>query len=448
MKKVLDWVKAHMLIVIFGAITLIVLPAGFVASMMWNGSIRTTAQTEFDDTKRQLDGQTKVSYALPAVLEGESSDSDSRPPNRAVTRFYAEQKERRIDQVRRVVDQAVERNRNGHEPVIEGLFPRPESDSELVRLRMSKELLRTLRGGPRTASAYNELLSAVNAGEPIDPGTLDAQLSEFASQEREKLELSADEGRLSPEQDEQLTERVRERRLALVAGRAREISTYADLDAVRPTQGSRGGSTLPLSDPEQISAAEAFTWQWDYWVVEKVLGVIRAANTDAREIPTDVADSPVKRIDSIVVKEATLAATNAGADDGGSFRGRGAPAGPVSSGDWPAAYQAKTSNELYDVRMVRMELTVATRKLPLLLEAFEREGLMRVVDLDVRALDAEAELAAGYYFGTDHVSSATLVVETVWLREWTKAYMPPAVRTALGIPADEPVTDSEPTDEP
>jgi hypothetical protein len=27
-------------------------------------------------------------------------------------------------------------------------------------------------------------------------------------------------------------------------------------------------------------------------------------------------------------------------------------------------------------------------------------------------------------------------IETLWLRSWTKAYMPPAVREQLGIPED------------
>ena len=451
MKKVMDWAKAHLLIVVFVAMIVVLIPAGVVGSMMWNGSIHKKAQGAYDETKRKLDSQTKVSYALPAVFEGESAESVSRPPNRAVTRFYAEQKARRTEQVKRVVDEAVETNRDDHTVLIDGLFP--TASNELTRLSLSRDLLRRLRGGPRTTSAYAGLLSSVNAGTPLDSASIDAQVNDFATQEREKLELSATDGKLSDAQQQELTERVRERRLALVASRAREISVYADLSAVLPTEGrSPGVASLPLDNPAQISATDAFAWQWDYWVAQKILEVVREANTDARGIPTrSVAESPVKRVDALTIQAAQFGAAGGGGgdsyDDFGGGRGGGRAQAPGSgggaTGDWPAIYQAKKATDLYDVRLVRLELTVATAKLPFVLDAFERAGLMRVVDMDVSALDAQAELDAGYYFGTDHVSRATLVVETVWLREWTKAFMPPAVRTALGIPLDQPAADTD-----
>ena len=46
MKPVVNWVKAHWMIVACAAVILIVLPAGYVGSMLWNDSIKTARERE------------------------------------------------------------------------------------------------------------------------------------------------------------------------------------------------------------------------------------------------------------------------------------------------------------------------------------------------------------------------------------------------------------------
>ena len=61
---------------------------------------------------------------------------------------------------------------------------------------------------------------------------------------------------------------------------------------------------------------------------------------------------------------------------------------------------------------------------------------MTVLDADIYSIDPWDLISQGYYIGTDYPVRVEMEIETLWLRSWTKAYMPPAVREQLGIPED------------
>ena len=64
-------------------------------------------------------------------------------------------------------------------------------------------------------------------------------------------------------------------------------------------------------------------------------------------------------------------------------------------------------------------------------------------NLRIEPTDAFAATERGLYYGPEPVCSVTMTLETVWLREWTTPFMPPATRTALGIaPEAAPASDS------
>ena len=51
--------------------------------------------------------------------------------------------------------------------------------------------------------------------------------------------------------------------------------------------------------------------------------------------------------------------------------------------------------------------------------------------------DPYQAVAEGFFYGAEPVSNVTLQLETLWLRAWTKLFMPPALKAALGIPSGE-----------
>jgi hypothetical protein len=96
---------------------------------------------------------------------------------------------------------------------------------------------------------------------------------------------------------------------------------------------------------------------------------------------------------------------------------------------------------MYDLRQVNVKAVVSAKNIPKWLDAIAKTNFMTVLDMDVDAIDAFDHLKQGYYYGNDPVVTVTLRIETAWLREWTKKYMPADVRAELGIAPDAPPVD-------
>ena len=93
----------------------------------------------------------------------------------------------------------------------------------------------------------------------------------------------------------------------------------------------------------------------------------------------------------------------------------------------------ETDNQLYDVRHIEAEMIIATRHIPLFLNALATTNFMTVLDIDLERVEPLADLAEGYYYGEDHVVKARFLIESLWLREWVAPLMPPEVRGPRGI---------------
>jgi len=77
-------------------------------------------------------------------------------------------------------------------------------------------------------------------------------------------------------------------------------------------------------------------------------------------------------------------------------------------------------------------------KLPALINSISSYNFMTVLDADIYAVDQWEQVENGYYAGTDFAVRVELEIETLWLRSWTKEFMPASVREQLGVAADEP----------
>jgi hypothetical protein len=97
----------------------------------------------------------------------------------------------------------------------------------------------------------------------------------------------------------------------------------------------------------------------------------------------------------------------------------------------------RSSNPLYDVLTFKLSVIVDADRIPILLQALSRNRFITVCDMNVTAVDSGAEQVAGYIYGNRPVVQLDMQCEALFLREWTKQYMPPLVKTMLGI-VDEP----------
>jgi len=213
--------------------------------------------------------------------------------------------------------------------------------------------------------------------------------------------------------------------------------------------GGRGGSAaaagtiipreFPSNNPPSLS--EVYLWQWDYWVVEDLLRAVRRANSDVTGDPTPIPVSVVKRIESITIEPFALPEVD---DEVGGTAGLGGSMAAMGgssrrSSDSPEKVtltKRKSGDGPYDLRRATMTVVVSSSRLPTFLSAIRTTNLMTVTDLDIEEVDVWGDLSEGYYYGDEHVVRATIGIESVWLREWTKQFMPEPVRRALGVQMD------------
>lgn len=438
MSNIIGWIKGNLLIVISIVLIVLLLPAGWYFSNGWNQSIKEKATSAFNTEKRNLDSKSRVTYALPAVLEGEAAITDTRAPNPEVTAFFVEQKKIREQQVKEVVERGVALNKRDHGALVDGLLPKAEDERSLRRLglEMAEQIAGT-RDEPQL-SVYSRLLRRLNAGRPTDPESLAATLREHKEREQERYEASNPDGRMTAAQEEQLERGLIAKRLGEYKGRAEALTFYASPNAIY-TDPNEPFSQVPAvpPPPSMITEPMVFNWNWDYWVISDVLEAVSSANTNAASGAMSVPSAPVKRVERVRVSRMPEPAAP-DANPSGRF-GTNPNAGANASQLAPS-YTGNTGgvpDSGIDIRTVELQIVASSKDLPRFFDALAKTNYMTVIDVDLYEVDVWADLKQGYYYGPDHVVRAVLTIETVWLRSWTKDYMPDAVRTVLGVPLEQ-----------
>jgi hypothetical protein len=468
-KPVLNWIKKNLVIVISAVLILVFLPAGWFFSSGWNKKVRTQATEAYSTTRGELQRVGSVTYALPAVLAGEESVSDSRAPNRVVTEFFKQQGDVRLAQVRDVVERGTAFNRRNHRELVPGLLPAAPNNSVLRRLglEMAEQIAgtRDASGNVVRASVYDQLLRRLNAGAPPMPEELGSILAEYANREQERYASGSTDNRLTEAQTQQMAQDMVKRRLQEYAGRAKSLAFYATLESIRGPEGAQqmqepGWSRIPTTPPSQseITEADAFVWLWDYWIVTDVLEAVALANTDRVSGAMPIPDAPVKRVERLRISEVNVPPVGGAAtDDMGAF-GSGFPGGGdrdsrdsfggASMGGDPAAgpapsvtHTGRATDAAYDLRTVQLQVIASSQDLPRLFDALGRVNYMTVVGVRLEPVDVWAQLDEGFFYGDEHVVRAIIDIETIWLRSWTLPLMPERVRLAVGAPVEPPAVD-------
>ena len=108
----------------------------------------------------------------------------------------------------------------------------------------------------------------------------------------------------------------------------------------------------------------------------------------------------------------------------------------AGSTNFDVSLSGRISNALYDVVNIHINLIVETRAIPDILDAFAKQNFMNVIDLSITPADAFDAIREGYFYGGENVANLELTLDTIWLRSWTKTFMPDVVKASLGIPLD------------
>jgi hypothetical protein len=412
MKNVLPWIKAHLVFVILMVVAVVAFPVMFVISSGMNAKVRTSVEDDIRAQARELNAL-NVSYSVEPVVPGAEGFTATRPPNAATTEALRALIGQSAEQVQRAREAVVAFNRNAFKPIVDGLFPKPEaSESVAKRDAMAR----------RWVQWNTQMLADAGAGSPPPAAEVARRVEERRLREVDRL-VGVDPSALTPEIEAELREILsRERQQVYQAPAQQSILFYASPDAL--------ASVAPYTGTSVPDLDLTWEWQWISWVNQMVVDAIRAAN----EPSLAVIDAPIKRLERLEVEPFAYPAE---------------PRPPVGdvTGEIPTNFSASLSgraydpaqpNALYDARYATVRMIVASRRLPEILDAFARSNLITVIDLDVASLDERQALAeAGYAFGGDHLVRVHMRLETLWLREWTREFMPPAVRARLGVQPPE-----------
>ncbi|MCC7388872.1 MAG: hypothetical protein IT431_08895 [Phycisphaerales bacterium] len=440
MKGLLGWIKSHLLIVVSTVVILVSLPVGWVFSSGWNKTIREEQEKRANAAYNKVKNA-KVTYVIPSLLPDEPAWSESRPPNRVMTGYVKEQREKRLGSGGGIVGEVLAFNRREHALLEPELLPTPVSPERETSLKY--RLLARMAGDPQLGerSVYLGMFESIGAGGPPDPVKLATSIQDLRERETRRMLDAGGASQLTPEQTEELNKLLSDRRIAETQRRAKEISVYAGMESFdRAAFADKTAQIPPVTraergTPTPPSLGEAFGWNFDYWVVRDIFDAIDLANTDAGGVRANVENALVKRIERLSVERLPVEVKtdpNARAVvEEDEFAEEGA--GPVGT-DPTAGVTARVSNPEFDVVRVRMTLVMDAASMPAFFDALAETNLMTVTDLDVSEVDTWEDLRQGYFYGNRKVLRAAMEVETVWLRQWTTALMPDDVKKALKIP--------------
>ncbi|CAG0954055.1 hypothetical protein PHYC_00360 [Phycisphaerales bacterium] len=480
MKNLMTWVKANVVVVVFLAVILVVLPASYVVSAAWGASIRKEQADKAGKEFQRVSGA-KLDYALPSADPAIPAVVHKAEPNSRLTEWFKAKRDELESQAGAIVKRAVEFNRGigpdaqsvfrrEHRVLVEGLFGdaalegiaaevrqkigadawtamTPEDrvkavkdrarELEQAKLYEMEDKLLAKAGNP---DPYQRLLDGIRAGDRADAIRLAQTLMDMKTRETEKV--TAGKRDLTKEESATLAKALVERRLGEYQGRARELSVYASLSAFPRDARDPDSVTVPRGtslQPNELNPAYLFIYQWDYWVFSDLLSAVRLANTGADGRPTNVDRSVVKRIVSmkLTLPEGVFSQPSS------SESGLAPPPDPTATvaGYVPTDPQLSITgrgmgswNKMYDIRRATMSVIVSSERLGEFLDAVERSNFMTVTDLDLDEVDPWSELRDGYYYGSEHVVKATVGIETVWLRDWTARLYPDSLKSLLKFP--------------
>jgi hypothetical protein len=442
---ILDWVRANVFTVVF----IVVMIAALVAFPLVAGWLGDEIEQDVRARKaklRELEQLEKTNVTI--ERPGRDDIRETVLVNRRLLDEYRDLTEARREDAQRVLTAAEEHNRKERGVLMSRLFPDPPAaEAEVLPKQFHS----------RIHEAHEELLEEIGAGTPPRPKALEAELerqrSQFLTQTLQKTDMAS----LTDDEKRRLREKLSKVRLSKYVEAADSIGVYVDKSALN----------LPAWDQARsYPMTELFDWQWQYWINQDILYAVADANAGSGGA---VVRAPVKRVLDILVHPMTAArgkhstggsGTSGG---GGSGFGMGSAAGGPSGGggrggetaappaippdpqkevplNYDVSFTGRTSNPLYDVRIVDIQLIVDTARIPELIDALSSQNFMTVLDLKMQPADPHDALQSGFVYAPGPVSRVSLRLETIWLRSWTSQFMPREVRVALGVPVEPSVS--------
>lgn len=382
---------------------------------------------------------------------------------------------------------------NVHDPMYAGLFPAATADDLLYGGKIAYlDKLKAMLG----PDSPNETMPRVNAG--------DRHLEDYQFEQLQKLEDQFKASRLvqavvdlSEADQKELWARKRRRLHEIIVDNAAKIDVYATMDSDLDTYPLHIGQWA--RNPKRPDLRELWDGQMSLWIQQDILRAIQRANNVGQGVAPgkdnpnplntafNVITNPVKHLLSIQVAPGYVGINSGGAmgtvdnfkglrgrdregggvnfndrrgggagnfnafeQDRGAIRGQPAkelvdafaaqsPDQPLKD-DFKTAATGRVSNTLYDVRHAKLIAVVDYRQIPILMKELSQVNFMTVLNVRITDVDEYQSLRDGYYYGDADAVELEILIESIWLRDWTKDFMPEAIRKMLVV---EPAKEAE-----
>jgi len=475
MKSVIGWVKTNLISV--ASIILVIASIGVIVwSMMHGGAAADEASTELNKMVRQLRGYESNTVPFPpAEVDAPPEDISGVVINPATLERLDEVYGKLTREYQAVISPIVQHNRGGHGLVVPGVLPETDANHlrHETRTRYREAFVNMLE--PYDASIPDA--PRLNAINPMNPAELQYQLRLVEEGFRPDGFGNAASGSMSESDRKRLRAQQTERALELLVERARSAHIYAD---IYPQSSGFPFQVAPWSQATGLpSYKNIWNSHMELWIQEDLVHAIALANK-VSDPKMSVVDAPVKRLISISVIPGNVGTDTMGGMGvagevksagggggmmggyGGGYGGMGgmgggmggqpeaaAAASAAGNPDQPLGVDFHTgpsgriSNAIYDVRHARVVLIVDYQQLPSLFNAISQVNFMTVLDCQVKDVDEYMALMEGYVYGPGDAVQVDLLVESLWLRDWTQQFMPSEIKTALGIADSQPETPAD-----
>lgn len=430
----MNWVKSNPLAVVCIAIIVIALVSFYYPTYTWSSAFRSEMAARSGALSR-IQGLQSTSVTVPPPKPELPPMTLNMVVNQAaIARLEVIYKDME-QEYKGIYSEAQQRNMQGHQFMMPGLFPNPADQNTLFRSRSAY------------VAGFQNLYQALDAGAPPTPLKISEMLDREALAFRRSLLLPAGSG-LSIEQQQQLTQRQAEKLEEMYRDKAVDIHVYAPEIVVdertrtwlAPGPFQMGVWSQGSGRPEPFDIWEG---QMQLWVQQDLCQAIMLANDVTADPDGTVIDKPVKRIISMTVDPKYIGVPERGYGWSGALTQEIVTARVTEiqtqlTQKIPTNYTisptGRASNPLYDVRHATLSVVVDSQKLPALINALGKVNFMTVLSVNIKDVDEYAALREGFYYGPCDAVQVDLKVESLWMREWTAHFMPDDVRYHLGVP--------------
>lgn len=486
MKNVIAWMKLNPVSV--ASLFVIVLSLGFIGWVMLlaGPALRETAAAEpskiLSDAKRYTSQSITVPPANADDLPETRSGITINEATISVLKTIFEDLE---SEATGILQLALQINQANHQVLVPDLFPDTPSEKRFTAKLAYVDAIQAMVGNRARAAAVAEKaglnMPYLNAGMPLEKSQVQAVLDQKQAEFLQGQDIS----QITEDARKNQTQNQRTELRNMVLEHAQTINIYA-----QPNLGSpfSPNANFPLqiaslaTIPDSPTPSQLWEGQLELWILQDLVQAIALANRvgethevtnkegETEEVPYSVIDAPVKRLllaevlpgyvglhnmGGLASKSAATGGKPSFGGGGGSNASKGAagyspPAGGLTkpprqvklSDNFLFGPTGRSSNGIFDVRHARLIVHADFQRLPELFNAISRVNLMTVLDTQIRAVDEFGEKTLGelYVYGGGDMVEVEMIIESIWMREWTTPLMPPDVQEYLGLKA--PTTDS------